>query len=111
MNEDERGFCCECGFVLDYSETNICWFCLRDGRNQDDEIEGETMKTIIRKYLTLRVISDAPTEMAIDDTIKRGLDQWRERPLVVDVQLHAAVPVFRSDDQIFVTMIFDVELE
>ncbi len=35
------------------------------------------MKTIIRKYLTLRVISDVPTEMAIDDTIKRGLDHTR----------------------------------
>ena len=69
------------------------------------------MKTVIRKYLTLRVIPDIPTEMAIDDTIKRGLDQWRSRPMVVDVHLHAAVPIFRSDDQIFVTMIFDVELE
>ncbi len=69
------------------------------------------MKTVVRKYLTLQVISDVPTEMAIDDTIKRGLDQWRSRPMVVDVQLHAAVPIFRSDDQIFVTMIFDIELE
>ena len=70
------------------------------------------MSTIIRKYLTLRnIYADLPTEVGIDDTIKRGLDQWRERPLVVDVHLISAIPVFRSDDQVFITMIFDIELE
>jgi hypothetical protein len=65
----------------------------------------------VRKYLTLRINHDVPTEIWIDDTIRRGLDQWRERPLVTDVRLHFAIPVFRSDGEVFVTMVFDVEIE
>ena len=30
-------FCCECGCILDFSETNICWFCLQNERYNEDQ--------------------------------------------------------------------------
>ena len=66
---------------------------------------------IVRKHLTLRNLNDeASTEEGIDATIDRGLARWKDRPLVIAVSLVSALPVFRSDDQVFVTMILDVEI-
>ncbi len=33
----DDAYCCVCGFILDYSETNICWFCLRDERDNEEQ--------------------------------------------------------------------------
>jgi len=66
----------------------------------------------IRKHATLRNLDrDRITEDGIDATIDRALDRWKGAPLVVAVRLVAAVPVFRSDDEVFVTVLFDVDLE
>ena len=69
------------------------------------------MKTV-RKHMTLRNLErDRIIEKGIDATIDRALDRWLAMPLVVSVCLVSAVPVFRSDGEIFITMLADVELE
>jgi hypothetical protein len=66
---------------------------------------------ITRKHVTLRNMSDRIIEEGIDETIDRALDRWRDRPLVTDVHLVSAVPVFHVNGPCFVVVIMDVEIE
>lgn len=68
--------------------------------------------TTVRKHMTLRNIDrEYIVEEGIDRTIDRGLDRLAAMPLVVSVRLVSAFPVFRSDGEIFVTLLADVEVE
>lgn len=68
--------------------------------------------TTVRKHMTLRNLErDMIIEEGIDRTIDRGLDRFIAMPLVVFIRLVSAFPVFRSDGEIFVTIIADVEIE
>ncbi len=66
---------------------------------------------IARKHVTLRNMSELIIEEGIDETIDRALDRYRNAPLVTDVHLVNATPVFHVNGLCFVVVIMDVEIE